>query len=258
MATHQRGYLEIKEMILLGEIPMGARIVELRLAEQLGISRTPVREALRRLTSDRLVEFHPNRGYQAVSYSAEDVASIYSCRALLESEAVRLAAECGLDDVAATRLRDVDARADTLFASNPPNEELRSRFLQLNNEFHSTLYGACPNPILQRLIKTTTDIPIGIRNYFRFSDQQVEASHTAHKNILRAVLNGQPERAGALMREHIWTAKDQMIDRGADAASENREDLDTALSLMPKLDQEPEKAPAYLTPNSEQQKGDRP
>ena len=96
MGTLQRGYPEIKEMILLGTIPMGARIVEARLAEQLGISRTPVREALRRLTSDGLVEFHPNRGYQAVSYSPQDVAAIYSCRALLESEAVRLIAENGL------------------------------------------------------------------------------------------------------------------------------------------------------------------
>jgi len=252
MATHQRGYLEIKEMILLGEIPMGARIVEARLAEQLGVSRTPVREALRRLTSDRLVEFHPNRGYQAVSYSAEDVASIYSCRALLESEAVRLVAACGLDESAVTCLSDVNAQADALFASGLPKEELRSRFLRLNNEFHSTLYGACPNLILRRLIKTTTEIPMGIRNYFRFSDLQVEASHAAHKNILRAVLNGESERAGALMREHIWTAKDQMMDRTGNAASDDRKHPEAALSYMPKLDQEPEKTSVFLTTNLEQ------
>ena len=212
MATHRRGYPEIKKMILVGEIPMGARIVEAALAEQLGISRTPVREALRRLTADNLVEFHPNRGYQAISYSAHDVAAIYSCRALLESEAVRLVAASGLDETVAAHLGDVNAQADALLASNLPQEQLRARFLKLNNEFHGVLYGACPNSILQRLIKTTTEIPMGIRNYFRFTDAQVDASRTAHKNILRAVINGEAERAGALMREHIWTAKDHMIE----------------------------------------------
>lgn len=252
MATLQRGYPEIKEMILLGTIPMGARIVEARLAEQLGISRTPVREALRRLTSDGLVEFHPNRGYQAVSYSPQDVAAIYSCRALLESEAVRLIAENGLNSAAAARLSDVNARAEKEFVSDRPKEEMRARFLKLNNEFHGVLYGECPNPILRRLIRTTTEIPMGIRNYFRFSDAQVLASHTAHKNILRAVLSGETERAGALMREHIWTAKDQMIGSENIRAGDDIEQPGAALSYLPTQDYdamgEPEPHTAKLEP----------
>lgn len=236
MATLQRGYSEIKEMILIGEIPMGARIVEARLAEQLGISRTPVREALRRLTSDRLVEFHPNRGYQAVSYSAQDVAAIYSCRGLLESEAVRLIAQSGLDGAAATRLTNVNERAEEELTSGRPKEEVRTRFLKLNNEFHGVLYAECPNHILRRLIRTTTEIPMGIRNYFRFSDAQVMASHAAHKHILRAILNGETERAGALMREHIWTAKDQMIETGSDSPGKGDALLGAALSYLPTQD----------------------
>ena len=190
MATQQNGYSEIKDMILLGQIPMGARIIEARLAEQLGISRTPVREALRRLTSDRLVEFHPHRSYRVVSYSAQDVAAIYSCRALLESEAVRLVAASGLSEPVAARLTDLIAQAEEVFGSGLSREDLRDRFLKLNNTFHGTLYGACPNPMLRRLIRTTTEIPMGIRNYFRFPDAQLEASHAAHTQILRAVLNG--------------------------------------------------------------------
>ena len=188
------------------------------------------------LTSDRLVEFHPNRGYQAVSYSPHDVAAIYSCRALLESEAVRLIAENGLDTTAAARLSDVNARAEKEFMSDRPKEELRTRFLKLNNEFHGVLYGECPNPILRRLIRTTTEIPMGIRNYFRFSDAQVLASHTAHKNILRAVLSGETERAGALMREHIWTAKDQMIEPNSNRATDTDELPGAALSYLPTQD----------------------
>lgn len=251
MATHQRGYPEIKEMILSGEIPMGARIVEVPLAEQLGISRTPVREALRRLTSDHLVEFHPNRGYQAVSYSPQDVAAIYSCRALLESEAVRLVAASGLKKTIAVRMTDINAQAETVFASGLPRTELRARFLELNNEFHGVLYGACPNPILRRLIRTTTEIPMGIRNYFRFSDAQLEASHADHKNILRAVLNGEVERAGALMREHIWTAKDQMIAGPGVGAGDHLVQQDAAPGYMPTGEHEPESEQVLQTANLE-------
>lgn len=235
MATQQHGYLEIKDMILCGKIPMGERIIEARLAEQLGISRTPVREALRRLTSDRLVEFHPRRSYRVVSYSAQDVAAIYSCRALLESEAVRLVAASGLSETAATLLTDIIAQADEVFGSELPREDVLDRFLKLNNIFHGTLYGACPNPMLRRLIRTTTEIPMGIRNYFHFSDAELEASHAAHKQILRAILNRETERAGALMREHIWTTKDRMNESveahgGGDRGEPRR---DTDLRYMP-------------------------
>ncbi len=233
MAKQQRGYSEIKAMILFGVIPMGARIIEARLAEELSISRTPVREALRRLTSDRLVEFHPNRGYQAASYSAQDVADIYSCRALLESEAVRLVAVSGLSDAVTTQLTDTINQADEVFGLGLTREELRDHFLKLNNIFHGVLYKECPNPMLRRLIRTTTEIPIGIRNYFRFSDAQLEASHASHKQIFRAVLNGESERAGALMREHIWTAKDQMIECSGTPAHDGEPRHDTALSYMP-------------------------
>ena len=136
--------------------------------------------------------------------------------------------------------------------SERPKEELRTRFLKLNNEFHGVLYDECPNPILRRLIRTTTEIPMGIRNYFRFSDAQVLASHTAHKNILRAVLSGETERAGALMREHIWTAKDQMIGSEYNRAGDDSEQSGAALSYLPTQDYDamgvPELQTAKLEP----------
>ena len=85
-----KAYGRIRQMILSGDLAMGARIIETRIAEQLGQSRTPIREALRLLASDGLVVFEPNRGYQVICYTRADVREIYSCRVLLESEAVRL------------------------------------------------------------------------------------------------------------------------------------------------------------------------
>jgi len=208
-------YASMRGMILSGELAMGRRLVETWLAERLGLSRTPIRESLRRLTSDGLVIFMPNRGYQVVSFSARDVAEIYSCRALLESEAVRLAVLRGLAPGVRARLKGLVGDAGRLFAGNTPSTELRQSFLRLNHTFHDTIYSACGNATLLRMIERNLAIPAGIRSYFHFSDAQLAASQAAHEGILRAVLAGEDERAAALMREHIWTAKDCMIDPGA-------------------------------------------
>jgi len=205
-------YLRLREMILSGTLEMGARLVETRMAAMIGLSRTPVREALRRLTSDGLVVFRPNRGYQVIAFSARDVAEIYSCRALLESEAVRLVAQNGLRPAARDRLDALIAEAGELFAADVPPATRRQKFLPLNNAFHDRLYSECGNAALLTMIRKNLAIPAGIRNYFKFSDARLGASHDAHEKILRAVAAGEATRAAALMREHIWTAKDSMID----------------------------------------------
>ncbi len=205
-------YEGIRQMILQGDVQMGERIVEVRLAQSLGLSRTPVREALRRLTSDGLVVFMPNRGYQVVSYSSADIAEIYSCRALLESEAVRLVAINGLSEDVRGRLEEILHESGELFAAGKLPEELRHTFSRLNNEFHKLLYAHCGNAPLLRMIRMVTEIPVGIRNYFSFTDEEMEASHIGHKQIFKAIVGGQTDRAAALMREHIWAAKDRMTD----------------------------------------------
>lgn len=205
-------YRRIRALILSGSLEMGERLVETRLAELIGLSRTPVREALRRLTSDGLVIFRPNRGHQVVSFSAQDVAEIYSCRALLEGEAVRLVAENRLRPSALERMEALIAEAGELFAEGVPCATRRQKFLPLNNAFHDQLYSECGNGTLHRMIRKNLTIPAGIRNYFQFSDARLSASHAAHEKILRAVIAGDATRASALMREHIWTAKDSMID----------------------------------------------
>ena len=205
-------YGRIRQMILCGDLAMGTRIIETRIAEQLGQSRTPIREALRLLASDGLVVFEPNRGYEVVCYTPADVREIYSCRVLLESEAVRLVAERGLSPDRAASLEALLAEADAAFAANLAPEMLRQRFLAVNNQFHQLLYAGCGNEMLLSMIRKVTDIPVGIRHYFRFSDDLLAGSHAAHRKIFQATVNRQPERASALMREHIWTAKDRMID----------------------------------------------
>jgi GntR family transcriptional regulator of vanillate catabolism len=207
-------YATLRGLILAGRFEMGERLGEDRLASELGTSRTPVRVALSRLVADGYVTYSPHRGHRMKVYSAEDVREIYACRAILESEAVRLLAERGApDDVIATlrelmRQMEVCVRAD---AQAPAG--LRARYLPLNHAFHAALYGACPNAHLRTLIGQLTDLPLVIRNYFRFSGDEFLESHVAHGRILSAIANRESLRAASLMREHIWVARDRMLEQ---------------------------------------------
>jgi DNA-binding GntR family transcriptional regulator len=141
---------QVREMILRGEILMVARIVEIGLAENLGVSRTSVREVLRLLTSECLVSFMPNRGYVVISYFSEDVTQIYSCRAWLESEAVRLVTLNSVAGDMRRRLESLVKKAHEGFADRSSAKAVRERFLINNNEFLERLHAGCSNvPLLK-------------------------------------------------------------------------------------------------------------
>jgi GntR family transcriptional regulator of vanillate catabolism len=140
------------------------------------------------------------------------VREIYSCRALLESEAVRLIAMAGLPAEVDAALARNEAEAEALMRSEAGPEAMRERFLLLNNEFHRLLERACPNRTLAGLIARMAEIPKAIRSYFRFPDEELARSHDQHRKILAAIRRGDAARAGALMREHIWSAQDLQIE----------------------------------------------
>jgi len=207
-------YSCLKEMIFNGTIPMGTRLREVHLAQQLRVSRTPIREALQQLLAEGLIEAD-GQGFRATVYSPARVAEIYGCRALLESESARLVARHGLTAESRQRMENAVAACDALLAGAQATGRLsdvdvRRAFLDQNNIFHSALHESCPNRLLRELIAQVSDIPASIRNYFRFSDGQLLESHNVHKQILRAIVAQDGERAAAQMREHIWSARDRM------------------------------------------------
>ncbi|MCZ8099042.1 MAG: GntR family transcriptional regulator [Burkholderiaceae bacterium] len=207
-----RCYGTLRAMVLGGRFEMGERLGEESLAAELGLSRTPVRAALSRLVADGFVTYSPNRGHRMKVYTAEDVREIYGCRALLESEAVRLVAERGIDETTLAVLDDVLHRMDAcIHAGGLSAAELRARYLPLNHRFHATLYAACPNGHLRTLIDKLTELPPVIRNYFNFSGDEFLESHVAHERIVSAIAAREPLRASSLMREHIWVARDRML-----------------------------------------------
>ena len=192
-------YERIRAMVVSGEIPPGARLGQVELAEQLGISRTPVREALRRLTGEGLAEFVPNRGFRAASPSLDDVLRRLEVRSLLEPGIARLAAArrshgdlirmqeaIGLEQAAATRIEAHDASRD----------------------FHIVLASATGNPELVAMLDSLWIVEIGRRLLAAraTSAEWRRADVAEHLEIMTAVGAGDGERAARLMAAHIGEA----------------------------------------------------
>ncbi len=200
----------LRRQILEGKLAMGERLNVVRLARELSSSRTPVREALSRLTAEGFATFIPNRGHFVAVYSAGRVAEIYGCRAVLESEAARLAARVRIPAADRAEMERIVEEIDD-WLGRPFDDGVAHALIGLNNAFHELIYAQCPNGELRRLITQVTTIPRSIRNYFRFSHDQLNDSNKAHRVILRAIVTGDGDRAAAAMREHIWSARDRVL-----------------------------------------------
>jgi DNA-binding GntR family transcriptional regulator len=199
-------YDAIRELIVDGTLAPGARVGQAELAEQLGISRGSVREALRRLAGDGLVEFEVNRGFFVADFGLDVVLERLEARLLLEPQIARLAAvRRDDDDLAALRQAIADERAAATSAG--AHDASRS--------FHLALATASRNEQLWRLIDGLWIADVGrrllARRYATPTWQADDASE--HEQILAAVEAGDADRAESLMRRHDEDALRHWSDR---------------------------------------------
>lgn len=200
----ERAYDAIRAGILTGDHAPGARLPEGELATAIGVSRTPVREALHRLDAEGLVSFSPNRGAQVVAFSDRDVDEIYSLRALLEGDAARRAApRIGPD--ATDRLRGLaDAMEDV---GLDPAPAARARIAGLNRDFHATILAAADNRRLEALLGAVVLVPLVHRTFHRYSTEALSRSFHHHRELIAAMEVGDGDWAGAVMRAHVHAAR---------------------------------------------------
>jgi len=194
-----RAYLAIRDQLIMLDIQPGEPIDDDHLAKTLGVGRTPVREALKRLEGDRLVVSYPRRGTFATGMDIADLAYISEIRLQLEPLAARRAAERAprttrteLDELA-VRVEAVDvARAD------------RTQVMRWDLSVHRAIYRAANNPHLEDVLIRYDNLATRIHCMFldRLStlDMQVVAEHVA---LLRAIAAGEADRAEDLAREHV-------------------------------------------------------
>ena len=197
-------------MILTGEYGPEERLIEEQLAERLGVSRTPVRQALTMLEAEGLVEIAPNRGATVCSFSIEDVWDIYDLRAVLEGHATRRATG-RIERGELERLRALTGEMEGLAGRFDDHEEEIRTLVTLNQEFHGTIVEASRNRRLQRLINRTVEIPLMFKAFFWYTPRERAISNHYHRQILEALEKGNADRAEITMREHVYEGRDFVI-----------------------------------------------
>lgn len=193
----QRVYEHLREQILAAELLPGTELQEVALAEQLGVSRGPIREAIGRLAAEGLVTVRPRRGAVVRSLSKDEFLELYQVREALEMMAVRLAVpRLGQAEIA--RLEELIAAMDDHAAQGRVAE-----FFEANVAFHATLFEASGNGRLQELYGQL----LGQMGRYRMRSLtlrgNLQRSVAEHRAILRAAKRGDAERAAHLMSEHI-------------------------------------------------------
>ena len=192
----------LRERLGSGDLAPGTWLREAALADELGLSRTPVREALRTLAAEGLVELVHHRGARVLSWGAEDIDETYRLRALLEGEAAGLAARrASADDLAA--MVAAQERYERSIADGLPAVERAG----CNDAFHSAVLAASGSRRLPVLLGVITSAPLRARAIGGYADADLQRSVLQHRDVLTAVEQRDEALAVAAMRSHILAAR---------------------------------------------------
>ena len=193
-------FQKLRDNILTGKYAEQEELRENTIGKELGVSRTPVREALRQLELEGLVTIIPNKGAYVSGITGEDVKDIYRMRSLLEGLCARWAAE-RITEEQLDRLDEIILLAE--FHSKRENTINAEQITELDGQFHAVLYEACGSRILKH---TLTDFHKYVQNARKLSiisGERARKSIREHKMILRAIRERDPDLADQLANEHI-------------------------------------------------------
>lgn len=209
-----KAQLRLREMILAGELPGGARIAELTLVERLGVSRTPIRAALMRLEQEGLLESLPNGGYAVRTFSERDVSDAIELRGTMEGLSARLAAERGVATVVLAEARACLDEIDVVLRQPALDDEAFTRYVGLNQRFHNLLSEMAGSPVMARELERVVNLPFASPSGFvvvqanspQARDMLIVAQDQ-HRQVLDAIERREGARAESIMREHSRIAQ---------------------------------------------------
>jgi DNA-binding GntR family transcriptional regulator len=197
-----KAYHAIRELIVTLELPPGAVIDERALIERLSIGRTPVREALRRLAQERLVEVYARRGMFVTGVDVRDLARISEVRAALEPEAARLAAE---------RASEAERAGLTALLGELDAHGLGDRELMaLDERIHGAVYRCAHNDLLEATLEQYYVLSLRIWMMGIDRAHELDAAVRQHQTLLEAIRDGDGMRAAAAMRDHVQNFEQAM------------------------------------------------
>ncbi len=186
-----RAYLSIRGLIVSLELAPGALIDERQLVETLGIGRTPVREALRRLAQEQLVAVFPRRGMFVTGVDVRDLARISEVRSTLEPEAARLAAERATDEER-NELADLSDRING-----------GADLMGLDERIHRAVYAAAHNHLLEKTLGEYYVLALRIWMIALDRAQDLEDAVEAHRDLVHEIVVGNGDGAADVMRAHV-------------------------------------------------------
>jgi len=200
-AAADHAYSVIRSKIFDGEFKSGDRLKESELSRVCDVSRTPVREALRKLEADGLVRISPNSGAIVAQWSESDIQDIYSVRVRLEVLAASLAAERRTD----ADLAKLQACADEMKAASevPSPHENDLEIARLNSDFHHLIIAAARSRALAAAASQVIEAPLMLRTFRRYEPQRLMRSVSDHLELVAAIRARDSALAGSLMGAHI-------------------------------------------------------
>lgn len=197
-----RAYNHIRSMILSGELQPGSQIREEALAELCGVSRTPVRDSLRRLEAEMFVRRNDSQRSFVADWSLDDLEDAFQLRAMLEAHAAkRAAARITRDQLKAMRVHNMQLK-QAIDAVHPDVP----RFLEHNRQFHLIILEAAASERLSSMLLQVTEQPVVLRTARQYDLENLRRSHHEHDELLIAFENHDGDWAAAVMTAHIRRA----------------------------------------------------
>jgi DNA-binding GntR family transcriptional regulator len=208
--TH--AYEQVRAAIVENRYAPGQRLIEQRLAAELGLSRTPIREALRILEAEGLVVSERNRGAIVRPLSPTEVVDLYGLRIRLESYAAELAAQRITEQELGALVDAADEFSAVRHDVDVATLDGVRRLNEANRRLHDRILAAARHDRLATMLARTVDIPLVFQAFRSFGPAEIERSDTFHHLIVDAIARGDGARAAALMAEHIAQGRDAVLD----------------------------------------------
>lgn len=205
--TANRVASELRRRILHGQIEPGSRVKLEELATQLDVSHMPVREALRELESEGLLELYPHRGAVIKGVDARFVRNLYDVRGAIEGMLTERCAET--IDAAGVRVLSELVDAHERATAGRDNEAI----LVANRRLHEAINGYANNPQALRVLSLGRVLVDALRLRYGYGQGRVESVVAEHRTLLRAIERHDGERAGGVARRHCMRARDDLLAR---------------------------------------------
>lgn len=219
MSSGQQVLIELRKMIISGEIPGGARLAEIPTAEMLGVSRQPIRVAFRLLEQEGLLLKNPTRGYTVREISPKLIQDALEVRGILEGLAAKKLAEKGMNQTQQAQLLECITHIDPMFQKSELSDEDIETYHHYNMIFHQTIIQGADNVAIVQALSKNNQLPMASAQAITYDksnplleSRRLHHAHLQHCAIFNALKSRDSARAESLMREHslVVTLGDMM------------------------------------------------